>query len=398
MKQSLAALFLSFSAFSAGHAQAPSINTAPWLDNKPTSQVNVDPFKPEGATRGSLKDFGFAPAASAEKPWMDEARERMTAQAPKGPNELAEDFDMHVFISAGMPEGVLRQLFKQALANDPKRIRFIVRGFEPQKIGVLMNKLRHLLPDPYVDDVIVEVDPNAFRAYGVDAVPVYLVKESSKWYEIRGTASLEAARSYAKKGGNYTAGEKYAIAEPDILSVIEERARNYDWKPVMERARSRIAQNMRPGFDLPTSARTATVYHTPTFTAPHDITGPAADGHGETVIAHAGQTFALLDYTRLQVPVIVVDATDMRQLKMLGEWVKRPEYKDADIFIVGSTVQPRDPQSPVTLDMSRSLKRPVFPMQQRLSERFGLEAVPAIVEQEGRALRIRYFEPSATGL
>ena len=34
-------------------------------------------------------------------------------------------------------------------------------------------------------------------------------------------------------------------------------------------------------------------------------------------------------------------------------------------------------------------------MLQRLAERFGVESVPAIVEQEGRNLRIRYFDVSA---
>ena len=93
--------------------------------------------------------------------------------------------------------------------------------------------------------------------------------------------------------------------------------------------------------------------------------------------------------------MIVFDASDKRQVRMVAQWVKRPEYKGADLFVVGSASQARDPQSPVSVDLARVLKRPVYPMLQRLAERFGVESVPAIVEQEGRNLRIRYFDVSA---
>ena len=395
MKRFLAPLFL----FSSTLAFAADLaaDRAPWLNNVPVAG-QPPAMTPQKPAVEALRDMQMQ--APQKAGWMEEAKQRVQMAAPKSEasgDTTAQDFDMQVFISTGMPEGVLRHLFKQALAGDTKRIRFVVRGFEPQKIGVLLNKLRKMLPDPYKDEVVVEIDPNAFRAYSVDAVPVYLVKDpqKSKWFEIRGTVSLDTAREFVRKGGSYNAGDLYPIAEPDILSVIEERAKKYDWEPAMKRAQSRVAQNLRPTFDLPASSRNATTYFTPTFTVPHDITTPGQGGKGEVTIARAGQTFALLDHTRLQVPVIVFDASDKRQVRMVAQWVKRPEYKGADLFVVGSASQARDPQSPVSVDLARVLKRPVYPMLQRLAERFGVESVPAIVEQEGRNLRIRYFDVSA---
>lgn len=392
MKQFLVLLFLCSSSIAWSADQAET--RAPWLNNLPSAsqQTKIAPQQP---ALGSMRDFLMQSGQKAG--WMDEAKQRLqshAAQSEASRRAPEQDFDMQVFISAGMPEGVLRQLFKQALARDPKRIRFVVRGFEPQKVGALLSKLRRLLPDPYSDDVIVEVDPNAFRAYAVDAVPVYLVKdkEKSKWFEIRGTASLELAQEFAHRGGSYNAGDLYPIAEPDILAVIEERARKYDWEPAMKRAQARAAQNLRPTFDLPTSSRNATAYFTPSFTAPHDITSPGQQGKGEVVLARGGQTFALLDYTRLQVPVLVFDATDPRQVRMVRRWIERPEYKGADLFVVGSGAPARDSKTTVTSDLQQSLRRPVFPMPRRLAERFGVDAVPAIVEQEGQRLRIRYFD------
>jgi len=329
---------------------------------------------------------------------MEDAKRNYSKTTTESSGKNAPSYDMQVFISSGMPEGVLRQLFRQALADNPAKIRFVVRGFKPQKLGELMSKFRSLLPDPLHDDLIVEIDPNAFRNYHVDAVPVYLVQDAGKWFEIKGAASIETVRALAKKKGSYTSGEVYAIAEPDILSIIEDRARNYDWKPVISRARSRIAQNMKPGFDLPTASNDAVSHYVPMFVVPNDIVSPGKDGKGETVIAKAGQKFALLDYTSLQVPVIVFDVTDKRQWMMAQKWLKEPQYKNADVFIVGSTVEPRSPVSLVTTDVARVLGHPVYPLMQRLGERFGLEAVPAIVEQEGRRLKIQYFDPKKAGL
>ena len=224
-------------------------------------------------------------------------------------------------------------------------------------------------------------------------MPVYLVKDGEKWFEVRGAASLETARKSAKRRGSYTAGELYSIAEPDILTVVEERAKNYDWQPVLDRARSRITKNLKPGFDLPTTSKDATSYVVPTFTAPHDIKSPGRDGKSEITMAKAGQTFNLLDFTRLQAPVIVFDGGDERQVRLVQSWIKRVEFKSADLFVVGTTMESKDGKTLVTTELAKKLKRPVLPMMKRLNERFGVEAVPAIVEQEGTRLRVRYFDP-----
>ena len=208
--------------------------------------------------------------------------------------------------------------------------------------------------------------------------------------------SIDGARERARKGGNYKAGELYAIAEPDILSVIEERSKKYDWEGAFARARSRAAQNLKPNFDLPTVVQDSTDYFVPTFTVPEDVTGPGPDGKGTVVLAKEGQTFRLLDHTKLQVPVIAVDATDERQVRLVQSWLRRPEYKAADVFIVGSTIQ--SPGGGVAMeDLVRKFNRPVFPLFKRLGERFGIQAVPAIVEQDGDRLRIRYFNPQTKG-
>ena len=94
--------------------------------------------------------------------------------------------------------------------------------------------------------------------------------------------------------------------------------------------------------------------------------------------------------------MIAIDATDIRQVRLAQSWVKRPEYKNADIFIVGAGLRAAEGVVPLE-DVAKRVNRPVYPLVQRLGERFGIQAVPAIVEQEGDRLRIRYFNPQAKG-
>lgn len=394
MNRSLAALFLCSSLIAGANAQGTGDKRMPWAD-KAQDALETKPLEKQSPK--SLSDFQFGSSRGFESSqWVKDVADTARQQAIGGQEPAAADYDIQVFISAGMPEGVLRHLFAQAVELPPGRVRFVIRGFTPQKLGPLVAKLRSLFPDPHGDHIALEVDPNAFRTYRVEAVPVYLVREKDRWFEVQGAQSLAAAKENVRKRAKKVQGELYAIAEPDILSVIEERAKNFDWKPVLARAQARAARNLKPGFDLPTASKNATSYTVPTFTVPHDIRSPSADGKQEILLAKEGQVLRLLDHTRLQVPVIVFDPTDTRQVAMVRRWIAQPENKHADLFVVGGEgLQSRDPSKPATVELSEAFNRPVYPMLSKLSERFGVEAVPAIVDQEGARLRIRYFDPEA---
>ena len=382
------------SAFGA-HAQLQT--TQPWLDRKdiaqPAQEVQLAPSR-------NLSDFKFGEPVQ-KRGWMEEMSDRMKSAAPpEESRDLAQNYDMQVFISAGMPEGVLRHLFAQAMDFPKGRVRFVVRGFTPQKLGPLIGKLRGMFPAETSDHIVIEVDPGAFRAYSVESVPVFLVKESSKegkhkWYEVKGAQSLEAARDNVTRRSDSVMGELYAIAEPDMLSVIEERTKNFNWEPVMARAQARAMQKLKPGFDLPTATSNETRHVTPTFVVPHDIEVPRQDGKGKQLLARAGQSINLLEHTRLQVPVIVFDPSDERQARMVKSWIKRPEYANADLFVVGFDLKAIDAKTPVTIEIAQAYKRPIYPLIDKLNERFGVESVPSIVEQIGKSLRVRTFNPES---
>lgn len=350
----------------------------------------------------NLADFNIQ--SKQDKPWMKDMSESFVNAGPIGQGEkdqLPENMQMQVFISAGMPDGVLRSLFAEAAGMPKGAVRFVVRGFEPQKIGKLLSRLRSLSPNPEADDFIVDIDPNAFKAYDVQAVPVYLVKEEDKkeeggkphWFQTQGAQSLQAAKANVAKRSKNIQGELYTIAEPDILEVIEARAKRFDWEPVMQRAQERAARNLKPSFDLPTALEDQVAFFTPTFTVPHDIETPGKDGKGKVLLARAGQKINLLEHTRLQVPVIVFDPGDKRQSRMVKGWLMQKQYAHADLFIVGTELQAIDQRTPVTEEIAGAFKRPVYPLIARLGERWGVQAVPSIIEQDGQRLRIQTFKP-----
>lgn len=374
------------------------IEKAPWLDR---DDLGKEHEKIQTAPARNLSDFNFQGAKNQS--WMkDEMGANFVNAGPineHAKDQIPENLEMQVFISTGMPDGVLRSLFAQAAQMPKGSVRFVVRGFQPQKMGVLLTKLRSLFPNPEQDDFILDIDPNAFRAYSVQTVPVYLIKEgegdpkTAKWFKTEGTQSLLGAKENVKNRGKELQGELYAIAEPDILSVIEDRAKNFDWEPVMRRAQARAAQNLKPSFDLPTSDVDRVTYHTPTFTVPHDIEAPGKDGKGKVLLAKGGQTINLMQYAKLQVPVIVFDPSDKRQSRMVKAWIQKPEYANADLFIVGTGLQAIDQRTPVTEEIASAFKRPVYPLIGRLNEKFGVQSVPSIVEQEGIRLKIKTFKP-----
>lgn len=319
-------------------------------------------------------------------------------EAVKAEQDLYEkklpDISLVVFISEGIPDGVLRHLFKQAFDEPQGTIRFVLRGFEPQKLGALIRRLRSLFPDPTADHIIIDIDPQLYRTYHVEAVPVYLVKEDDdRWYEVQGAISLDGAREAVRKRSHLVMGELYSIREPDILSVIEARARDYDWGAAMKRAQYRMANRLSPSFDLPTVTRSTVEYFEPTFTVPHDIKVPSEDGINDRLLVKSGTRIRILDHTTLDVPIIVFDPSDKRQVKLVHHWVSN-DYKNADLFVVGAGQGIGE--NPLSIAVLKGLKRPTYPWIGRMTDRFGVRAVPAIVEQEGKYLKIHYVDPHSS--
>lgn len=111
------------------NAQDTGDKRTPWADR---AQDALETRPIEKQAPKSLSDFQFGSARGFESSqWVKDVADTARQRAIGGQEPAAADYDIQVFISAGMPEGVLRHLFAQAVELPPGRVRFVIRGFTP---------------------------------------------------------------------------------------------------------------------------------------------------------------------------------------------------------------------------------------------------------------------------
>jgi len=184
-------------------------------------------------------------------------------------------------------------------------------------------------------------------------------------------AAPAAARDYGRHG------EVWAVAEPDLLAQIHARLtslkRSGETARLNEELKRRtIARVNRPepvaGLGL--AAKTRSWRFDPTITVERAI----ADDKGRVVIA-AGTRVNPLDTVSLRAPLVFLDGDDDAQLA----WATRRFGSSAKLILVRG--------APLELMKARQ-RRFFFDQGGSLVKRFGIRAVPATVEQQGRALLV----------
>lgn len=192
------------------------------------------------------------------------------------------------------------------------------------------------------------------------------------------TLSLGAALVHAENLG--TIGPTYPIAEQNLLdhimATLRQKERSGELQRLQELAQARATQSVRspkpvPGLSRASTART--YYFDPTFTLDRNIT----DENGQLLFA-AGLRKNPLDVVSLSKHLLFFDARDPRQVARAKELIETYQGRVKPILVGGSY-----------LDLMKAWNRPVFYDQEgALVRKLGIQAVPAIVSQEGSRLRI----------
>lgn len=180
------------------------------------------------------------------------------------------------------------------------------------------------------------------------------------------------------------AGPTYPIVEPDMLKEIEALLKRKEASGELARLQKEaIDRSLKsihsppPVEGLVRTAKPRTYYLDPSFTAAADVVMP--DG---TQVVKAGTTVNPLDYVAMSTYLLFFDARDPRQVAKAKTLVDR--YKDGvrAVAVGGSW-----------LELSRQWKQQVyFDQGGRLTARFGIRQVPALVSQQGRSLRVDELE------
>ena len=172
-------------------------------------------------------------------------------------------------------------------------------------------------------------------------------------------------------------GTVFPLLEPDMLRVIELKLKtlqaNGQLDAMNQRLRTRTEARVRrpdpvAGIELATRARTW--LFDPSIVIDHNIRD-----HKGNLISAAGTRVNPLDYIVVTTPLVFIDGDDAAQLAWA---LKRFDTKARLIMVKGAPLEA----------MTRHQRRFYFDQAGRLTAKFGITHVPAVVEQAGRAMRI----------
>lgn len=186
-------------------------------------------------------------------------------------------------------------------------------------------------------------------------------------------ATPAAARDYGQQG------TVWAIAEPDLLAQIHARLAALEASGETKKLNDRLKQRTIARVNRPSPvaglARAETPrswLFDPTIAVAENIT----DNKGRVIIA-AGTRVNPLDSVPLRQPLVFLDGDDAEQLA----WATKTYASTRAKFILVAG-------APLELMKARQ-RRFWFDQEGKLVRRFGIRAVPAVVEQQGRQLAIR---------
>lgn len=180
------------------------------------------------------------------------------------------------------------------------------------------------------------------------------------------------ARDYGQLGATFP------VIETDLLRAIELKLgalkASGQMDAMNERLRARTEAKVRrptPVAGIERATTTRSWLYDPSIVIDHDIRDPKGNR-----IAARGQRVNPLDFIVVKTPLVFIDGDDEAQLA----WALRTYDASAKLIMVSG--------APLEA-MTKHQRRFYFDQEGRLTAKFGIHAVPAVVAQEGRAMRVR---------
>ena len=190
-------------------------------------------------------------------------------------------------------------------------------------------------------------------------------------FVVVGFAPPAAAKDYGQ------VGTVFPVIEPDLLRVIEAKLKSMQATGQIDAMNQRLADRTRARVNRPDpvasiehASKPRTWLYDPSIVIDHDI----RDQKGQ-LIAAKGKRVNPLDYVVIKTPLVFIDGDDDAQVAWA---MKRYDDKAKLILVKGA---------PLEL-MTRRQRRFYFDQSGTLTTKFGITAVPAVVKQSGRVMRV----------
>lgn len=177
-----------------------------------------------------------------------------------------------------------------------------------------------------------------------------------------------------------TLGPTYPVKEQSLLDMIHQRLaekeRSGEIARLLEQAKSRAVESIthpKPIDGIKAAEVARTFFYDPTFTLESNV----LDATGK-ILFPAGTRKNPLEVVAMSKHLLFFDGRDQRQVKRARELIDHYQGRVKPILIAGSY-----------LDLMKRWRIPVYYDQQgRLTKRFQITQVPAMVSQDGMRLRI----------
>ncbi|OGH01695.1 MAG: hypothetical protein A2600_09870 [Candidatus Lambdaproteobacteria bacterium RIFOXYD1_FULL_56_27] len=176
-----------------------------------------------------------------------------------------------------------------------------------------------------------------------------------------------------------TVGKTYPIIEQDMIERIHEEVEKGTWKKDLEPKKLRKKLEELKPLDwarLPRATEDRTFTPDLTWELDFEIT----DAQGK-VLYPKGFKFDPSRHLRLQNRYLAFDPSDPAQL----EWFEASQYKrdgGLRLMVAGGSM----------LKLTEAWNRPVYYLPQPVVKRFGIKALPALVEQKGDHVEVKEFK------
>ncbi len=181
-----------------------------------------------------------------------------------------------------------------------------------------------------------------------------------------------------------TVGQTYGIAEPDMLEGFYSRLREAEASGRMAevekemKARFVAYANRPSGVALPRAQERRVRYFDPSMVLSRDIVD-----HEGNVLWPAGTTVNPLEYITMSQQWLFFDGDDPEQAAWAHDYLKRYPNQVHPILTQGAVLELMD-----TWQI-----RLYFDQGGKYVEKFGIEALPSLISQEGKKLRIDEIVP-----
>lgn len=312
------------------------------------------------------------------------------AQAAEGAGiaqPTSDETRIRLFISRSLPREDLAAAIE--LAQRDPRITLVFRGLVPNTrltdfkfwLAQQLGPFASLRRAPHI-----EIDPPAFHRAHVEQVPVVAIYRNQQLQaQVSGMLDptwLEDAHASGQVGPFPVRGPTHAIAEDDLMAVMQARARAIDWRAFAREQQAALFQNLKAQA-LPVATATRTHWHDPSFVVQEPI---VAEGK---LIAAAGMRVNPLQQLPFTQELWVLDATDAAQWQLARTWIaERLALGVTTRLTVLTTALPEHDNLRWLDARSRELGVAIQLWRSEFASAFGIAAVPSRLRAERERFRI----------